>query len=338
MISKNYLKKIKVGIIGLGVGEKHLQALLKNEKCEIVSVCDLDKKKLLTIKKKYKVHCTTNSNNILNNKEINMVSIASYDNHHFNHARKALKNNKHVFIEKPAVLKESQLIRLKKILNKKKKLAFFTNVILRKSERFIKLKKNIKKNYFGEIYYIEADYNYGRLYKILNGWRSNIPYYSVTLGGGIHMIDLIMWLTEKRILEVSSYSNKIVTKNKKFKHHDFSTSILKFKDGKIAKVSSNFGCVYPHFHKLSVYGKNKTFENDFKFAKIFKKRESYNFEKDKTKLKPDDKGALITDFIEILNNTLVRKKLIKDTFDSLSVCFAIEKSIKINQKVKVKYI
>ena len=52
MISKNYSKKIKVGIIGLGVGERHLQALLKNKKCEVISVCDLDKKKLLTIKKK----------------------------------------------------------------------------------------------------------------------------------------------------------------------------------------------------------------------------------------------------------------------------------------------
>ena len=337
MISKNYSKKIKVGIIGLGVGERHLQALLKNKKCEVISVCDLDKKKLLTIKKKYKVHCTNNSSDILNNKEINMVSIASYDNHHFNHAIKALKNNKHVFIEKPAVLYENQLIKLKKILNKKK-LAFSTNVILRKSERFIKLKNNIKKNYFGKIYYIEADYNYGRLHKILNGWRSKIPYYSVTLGGGIHMIDLVIWLTGKKILEVSSYSSKIVTKNTNFKHHDFSTSILKFDDGKIAKVTSNFGCVYPHFHKLSVYGKNKTFENDFKFAKIFKKRESFNFEKDKTKLKPNDKGALIIDFIKILNNAKARKKLTKDTFDTLSECFAVEKEIKTNQKIKPRYI
>ena len=338
MISKDYFKKIKVGIIGLGVGERHLKALMKNNKCEVISICDFNNKKLLAIKKKYKINCTINPNEILENKKINLVSIASYDNYHFSQAKKALNNNKHVFIEKPAVLHEHQLIKLKKILNKKKNLAFFTNVILRKSKRFIKLKRNIKKNYFGKIYYIEADYNYGRLKKILSGWRNKIPFYSITLGGAIHMIDLIMWLTEKKILEVASYSNKIVTKNTNFRHYDFSTSILKFEDGKIAKVSSNFGCVYPHFHKLSIYGKNKTFENDFNYAKIFKKRESFKFEKDKSNLEPNDKGELISDFIENLNNAATRKKLTRDTLNSLSVCFAIEKSFKTKKKVKVKYI
>ena len=36
----------------------------------------------------------------------------------------------------------------------------------RKSERFKYLKEKLKK-YFGEIYYVEGDYNYGRLKKLL---------------------------------------------------------------------------------------------------------------------------------------------------------------------------
>ena len=62
------------------------------------------------------------------------------------------------------------------------------------------------------IYYIEADYNYGRLKKLTHGWRSKVPNYSVTLGGGIHMLDLVLWITKFKPEDVKSFSNDISTK------------------------------------------------------------------------------------------------------------------------------
>ena len=60
---------------------------------------------------------------------------------------------------------EHQAEEFKSLLNKKN-IALLSNVILRKSERFKFIKEKIKK-YFGEIYYVEGDYNYGRLKKLL---------------------------------------------------------------------------------------------------------------------------------------------------------------------------
>ena len=40
-----------------------------------------------------------------------------------------------------------------------------TNTILRTSKRFIEIRKKIKEGFFGDIYYLELDYNYGRLKK-----------------------------------------------------------------------------------------------------------------------------------------------------------------------------
>ena len=51
---------------------------------------------------------------------------------------------------------------------------------------------------FGRIYAFEGDYLYGRMFKITNGWRRNIPDYSVMTGGGIHLIDLFLWLTGEK--------------------------------------------------------------------------------------------------------------------------------------------
>ena len=91
----------------------------------------------------------------------------------------------------------------------------------------------------GDIYHIEGDYNYGRLKKLTKGWRGKIPYYSITLGGGTHIIDIASFLI-KKIIQVKSFSNKIVTKKSTFKFDDNVVSILKFEDNVIGKFQVIF--------------------------------------------------------------------------------------------------
>ena len=58
--------------------------------------------------------------------------------------------------------------------NKKKtKIKLSTNTILRMSERFREIHQKIKSKKFGR-FFVEGDYNYGRLHKITQGWRSNV--------------------------------------------------------------------------------------------------------------------------------------------------------------------
>ena len=76
-------KKFKVGVIGLGVGERHLEAYIKFG-CEVKKIYDINKDKMLKIKKKYpKIEISKSENDLINDKEIDIVSIASYDNDHF---------------------------------------------------------------------------------------------------------------------------------------------------------------------------------------------------------------------------------------------------------------
>ena len=48
-------------------------------------------------KKKFNCDFSINANSIISNKNIDMISIASYDNHHYSQIISALKNKKHVF-------------------------------------------------------------------------------------------------------------------------------------------------------------------------------------------------------------------------------------------------
>ena len=191
---------------------------------------------------------------------VNGVVIAAPAEHHSKIAKSSLEAKKHVFVEKPLCLMQEELDDIIGQLRCNPDLKLSSNLILRKTPRFIELRERLQSGALGVPYYWEGDYDYGRLHKITEGWRGQIPYYSVVHGGAIHLLDLIWWLSGKKVLRVHSIGNNLATENTKYKRQSLVTSILDLDDGSTAKVSANFASVVPHHHKLSVYGTEGTFE------------------------------------------------------------------------------
>lgn len=322
-----------VAVIGLGVGEMHLKGYLKNDQTKVIYACDQNLLKLKKLKKKYKnINFVQKTNNIFKDKNIDIVSIATFDDSHYDLIMKAINNNKHIFVEKPICQFEWQLTKIEKKL-KEKKLILFTNLILRKSNLFIDLKKKISSNFFGKIFHIEADYNYGRVHKIKsNAWRSQIPFYSVTQGGGIHLIDLVLWLTNKKIKSVFSYSNKIGSKNFKFKYPDNILSIFKLNNDVTVKISIKFASINKHHHNLSIYGTKRTFEN-LSNGPVLHHNSLDLPKKIGTKYKTYKKYDLIDSFIKCIQNKNLNK--FNEFKNSLKVCFAVDKSYKLKKEIKL---
>ena len=74
--------KIRAAIIGMGVGQKHFEAIENYKDSKVKIICEKNKKKIVLLKKKYpKKIITNNENDIFKDKTINLVSIASYDNY-----------------------------------------------------------------------------------------------------------------------------------------------------------------------------------------------------------------------------------------------------------------
>ena len=150
--------EIRVGVIGLGVGEAHIKSYQSVENCTVVSICDLDQKRLNEIGNKYKIkNRTTDFTQITENSEIQIVSICSYDNFHMEHIISSLRNGKHVMVEKPAVLFPKEAEKVLEELQKSK-LSLTSNLILRQSPRFIEIKQMVGNGELGKIFHIEADY------------------------------------------------------------------------------------------------------------------------------------------------------------------------------------
>ena len=76
--------KIISAVIGTGIGLKHIEAIDKTKNSFVKIICEKNKKKIKYLKKKFPNKIIlSNHKDIYKFKEINLVSIASYDNFHF---------------------------------------------------------------------------------------------------------------------------------------------------------------------------------------------------------------------------------------------------------------
>ena len=161
----------------------------------------------------------------------------------------------------------------------------------------------------------------------------------MVLGGAIHLIDLIIWLSNKKVRSVIAEGNKISTKNTKFKNYDLVSALLKFEDGMISKVTSNFASVTPHHHILSIYATKSTFFYNNEEIKFYKSRDDLNLKSKKSNFSNKHKSEILNSFIDSVYYQKDFKIVHENEIINLmSVCLAIEKSIKTKKWEKVEYI
>lgn len=334
------MKRLRAGIIGLGVGEQHISGYQRHSDCEVVALCDFSDEKLAMVGEKYPgLKLTSKADDILEDPEINVVSIASYDNYHYEQVEKGIRNNKHLFVEKPLCLYEWQAEQIRNLLHDRPGLRLSSNLILRMCPRFRLLKGMIQEGTFGQLFYIEGDYNYGRLSKITEGWRGEIDFYSVVYGGAVHIVDLLLWLTGDTVEEVVAYGNHIASAGTAFRYNDFVAGLLRFRSGMLAKVSANFGCMMPHYHSLTLYGTKATFMNGPQEGALFTSRDPNSSQQAITADYPGvQKGDLIYSFVQSILGEAPALVTKEDVFRTMSVCFAIEAAMQQQRAVSVRYI
>lgn len=332
------MQTLRVGIIGLGVGEQHLRSYQQIPGVEVQAICDINEKHLYELKKKYDVpEAFSDSLSITEHPTLDVISVCSYDDAHANQLVSAFNNGKHVMVEKPVALHKKDA---EEILRAKTDSGRFisSNLILRESPRFKELKKQISGGEFGEIFCIEADYLHQILWKILTGWRSRMEYYSTIFGGGIHLIDLMRWLVGEEYLEVCGMGNKILTRDSSYKFDDTFINTFRFSSGALAKTLTTLGPQRTKFHSLNVYGTKKTFVNSRPDGQIF----SGDSDKDvKTVLTPYPgmkKGDLLPEFISAIREDREPDVSARDVFRVMDVCFAAAESCASRKTVKISYL
>jgi predicted dehydrogenase len=330
---------IKVGIIGLGVGERHIAGYEADPRCRVAVLCDSDPTKLADVGARHpRRQMTTNAAEVLADSDIDIVSIASYDNEHCEQVLAAIAAGKHIFVEKPLCLTDAEFDSIASALARHPGIRMSSNLILRRTPRFVELRRRIQAGAMGRLYYLEGDYDYGRVHKIRTGWRAKIPFYSVVHGGGIHMIDLLLWLSGGRVKEVFAYGNAIAAEGTEFRHKDLVVALLQFNDGTAAKITANFPCMAPHHHRLSVFGTETTFEQSHIGAAYFHSRDPAAAPEPVTDAYPGAaKGDMLPSFVSHVLEGTAPEIGKKDVLDVMAVSLAIERSLGSGRPEQVRY-
>lgn len=253
--------KIGVGVIGLGIGARHVETVFENPHTEVVALCDVDSSRLAEVGQRCPSALqTTEFRRVVEDSRVHLVVVASSDADHGEQVLASLRAGKHVFVEKPLCTNRADFHQIVEVLSMNPLLGLSSNLVLRTSRRYQVLRRLIRAGYFGSVNYLEADYDYGRLAKFAGSWRGSDPDYSVMLGGGIHMLDLLLWLVGEPVIDVAAMGSNASTKGLvQSGVHDTQVALLKFEGGTIAKVSSNFAIASPHFHCLKISGTEKSF-------------------------------------------------------------------------------
>ncbi len=332
------MKTLRVGIVGLGVGEAHLRSYQAIKGVEVAAVCDIDPDRLDEIANLYSVagrHGDYRA--ITENPEIDVVSICSHDDAHAEQLISAFRNGKHVMVEKPVALNRREAEEVYRAFSDSG-CKITSNLILRQSPRFREVKRMIDAGEFGDIFYMEGDYLHQILWKITEGWRGKMDFYCTFYGGGIHLVDLMRWLMGEEFIEVTAMSNDILTKDTPYRYPDFFAALMRFESGAIAKCATTLGPQRTKFHALDVYGSKLTFTNDIPDAKIFSSDRDEDERAMSVPYPGMEKGDLLPEFIDAIRSGRKPEIDEKDIFRVMDVCFAVWEASQSGGTAKVTYL
>lgn len=162
--------KINVGIIGVGYwGDNLFRVFNSTGRSSVKYVADLSKENLDKVRKSNpSVEITHNYSEILKDKQINLVCIATPPETHFEIAKKCIEAKKNILVEKPMskTVKEAE-----KLINlaRKNKVQIFVDHTFVFSAPVRKIKKSIEENKIGKLLYFDSErVNLGLLQKDIN--------------------------------------------------------------------------------------------------------------------------------------------------------------------------
>ncbi len=229
------MDRIRCGIIGLGwFGEHHVDTLGQLPMCEVSAVCTRREARLKEVAEKYKVSKSyTDYHELLADKAIDMVTVVTHVNDHFQITVDALRAGKHVFLEKPMAGKEEECDGIIAEANKSDK-CFMVGHICRFDTVYALAKEEIEAGNLGEILTIHAKRNLAK-------WitESHLHKISALFGDGVHDLDLMLWYTGARPKSV--YAQTINTRPN-LPNDDLGWALFRFDNDAIA-VIENVWCL-----------------------------------------------------------------------------------------------
>ena len=242
-------RKLKVGVVGLGMGRGHLDCYSKLPSCEVVAIADVDEKRLSECGDKYGVkNRFTDAEAMFAKAGLDAVSIAVPNKFHAPLTLAALKRGMHVLCEKPMAMNVAEAQAMKKAADKARK-NLMINFSYRFSSASYALKQQVDAGVIGNIYFGRTVWHRRRGTPGLGGWFTTKE---LSGGGpvidlGVHRIDLALWLMgHPEPVSVSGSTYNVLAREiakragKTYSVEDLGCGLVKFKNGATLIVEASW--------------------------------------------------------------------------------------------------
>ncbi|MBP5755726.1 MAG: Gfo/Idh/MocA family oxidoreductase [Clostridia bacterium] len=236
-------RKFRVGIIGTGwIAESHIESYMNQPDVEIVAAADLIPGKARAKLDHYgltNVRCYNSHKELIDNEELDGVSVCTYTRQHKDPTIYALERNIHVLLEKPFTVTLDEAVEICRAEKKSK--AFVSRGFQPRFDENMKMiKKIVESGALGEVYYIQTG----------GGRRRGIPgstFIEDKTGGigalgdiGCYSLDMVLnAVGYPKPLTVSGYVSDFFGKNpkyngadaKRFSVDDFGAAFVRLEGG-----------------------------------------------------------------------------------------------------------
>ncbi|MFA6714900.1 MAG: Gfo/Idh/MocA family oxidoreductase [Victivallaceae bacterium] len=242
-------KKVKIAVIGLGMGRAHINGYLEHENAEVAVIVDLDQKLLdkvgdeLKIAKRY-----TDPLEMLKKEKPDVVSVVVPNKFHKSLAIAALESGAHVLCEKPMAMNAAEAEEMLAAAKRTGK-RLGINFSFRFRPQSFAMKRLIEAGEVGDIYFGRTVWQRRRGMPKFGGWFGQ----KALAGGGplidlgVHRLDLALWLMDYPEPEwvMGSAYNHIASKlaareGKAFDVEDFACGMIKFKNGATLELEASW--------------------------------------------------------------------------------------------------
>ena len=235
-------EKIDFGIIGFGkIGPRHKEKIEENCNCSLRAICDIDKKKLKELKG-HDIKLYTDYKEMLQDNEIDVVSVCTPNYLHAQMTIDALNAGKHVLCEKPMAISTQDCEKMIEVELKSNGKLFVV-----KQNRYNPpvqaVKSLLEENKLGKLFSIIVNcyWNRNNNYFASSSWKGNRE----KDGGALftqfsHFIDLMYWFAGEM---KSVYALAHNFNHPKIEIEDTGVIALKFKSDAIGTINFT-NCAY----------------------------------------------------------------------------------------------
>ncbi len=243
------MKKLKVGVIGLGMGRFHLLEYKNHPQVELAAVADLDEKRLANAVTECGVARTyTSAEEMLEKESLDLVSICTPNKFHKPLTVAALRAGCHVLCEKPMAMNATEAREMLEAARKADR-RLMINFSYRFSDQSFALKKQVESGILGDIYFGRSIWHRRRGIPGFGGW---FGIKELSGGGplidlGVHRLDLALWLMgypKPTWVMGSAYdpiARELAAKEgKKFDVEDLAAACIKFENGATLMIEASW--------------------------------------------------------------------------------------------------